>query len=68
MVRFDSTAIERAEYDPESRVLQIWFKPSGGPYDHLEVPEEVFYELCTAPSAGRYYNEHIRDRYEVIPP
>jgi hypothetical protein len=49
-------------------VLQIWFKPSGGPYDHLDVPEELFHELCAAASPGRYYNSHIRDRYEVVPP
>ncbi len=65
---FDSTAIARAEYDPDNRVLQIWFRPSGGPYDHLDVPEEVFHDLCTAASPGRYYNRHIRDRYEVVPP
>jgi hypothetical protein len=68
MVWFSSTAIERAEYDPEAEVLQLWFRESGGPYDYLDVPEEVFIDLCAAPSQGRYYNEQIRDRYEVVPP
>ena len=68
MVWFTSTAILRAEYDAEARVLTLWFKESGGPYDLHDVPEEVFAELCEAPSQGRYYNKHIRDRYEVSPP
>lgn len=68
MVYFDSTAIERAEYDADARVLSLWFRESGGPYDYLEVDELIFEDLGAAPSQGRYYNEHIRDRYEVIPP
>lgn len=68
MPYFSSTAIERAEYDPDSRVLSLWFRDSGGPYDHRDVDEEIFEDLCAAPSQGRYYNERIRDRYEVIPP
>ncbi|WP_332701046.1 KTSC domain-containing protein [Devosia sp.] len=68
MVWFDSTAILRAEYEPETATLQLWFRESGGPYDYRNVPADIFDGLCDASSKGRYYNEHIRDRYEVIPP
>lgn len=68
MPYFRSTAVERAEYDAETSTLRLWFVESGGPYAYRAVPEDIFAALCDATSQGRYYNEHIRDRYEVIPP
>ena len=68
MVRFDSSAIWRAEYDPEQRLLQLWFTGDALPYGYRDVLEEVFEALCAADSQGRYFAAHIRDRYEVIPP
>lgn len=62
---FGSTAIRRAEYDPATSVLQIWFTESGGPYDYYGVPQHVFEGLCHAGSKGGYFNDHIRDRYGV---
>lgn len=63
MPHFNSSAIKRAEYDPISRRLKIWF-PDGGPYDFCGVPQHVYEGLCTATSKGSYYNAHIRDRYQ----
>ena len=68
MPYFRSTAIERAEYDTETATLLLWFVESGGPCAYRAVPEDVFEALCDAASQGRYYNERIRDRYEVRPP
>lgn len=68
MPYFRSTAIERAEYDAETATLWLWFVDSGGPYAYRAVPGEVFEALCEAASQGRFYNEHVRDRYEVSPP
>lgn len=62
---FNSSAVKRAEYDPDTRILKIWFAGSGGPYDYFDVPQNVFDELCQAPSKGRYVNEHIRDLYST---
>ena len=63
MPDFNSTAIRRAEYNDETRVLTLWFVESGGPYDYFDVPEHVFDELCRAQSKGRYFADHIRDQY-----
>lgn len=68
MVRLDSSAMWRAEYDPGERLLHIWFTGNDRPYGYRDVPEIVFDELCTADSQGGYFAGHIRDRYEVIPP
>lgn len=64
-VFYGSSAIRRAEYNPATAVLQIWFVESGGPYDFYGVPQYVFDGLCRAASKGTYYNDHIRDRYSV---
>ena len=68
MPRFNSTAILRAEYDAETATLTLWFRESGGPYNYRDVPEDIFHGLGATESQGRYYNAHIRDRYEVVPP
>ena len=41
----------------------VWFTESGGPYDFFLVPARVFEGLCQAASKGKYFNQHIRDRY-----
>jgi hypothetical protein len=58
-----SSVIKRSEYDPERRVLTIWFVPSGRAYDYRDVPQRVYDRLRHATSKGRFFNAHIRDRY-----
>ena len=67
MPTFQSTAIERAEYDNQRAVLSLWFTGSGGSYDYFLVPARVFDGLCRALSKGSYYNQHIRDHYTSKP-
>lgn len=62
---FSSTAIRRAEYNPSTMILQLWFAESGGPYDYYGVPQHVFDGLCSASSKGSYFNSYIRDRYSA---
>ncbi|MBO6716601.1 MAG: KTSC domain-containing protein [Rhizobiaceae bacterium] len=65
MPRFNSSAIERAEYDSARRVLTIWFLESGGPYDYYGVPQHIYDGLLTAWSKGTYFNDYIREQYSV---
>ncbi|MGV3490284.1 MAG: KTSC domain-containing protein [Devosia sp.] len=60
---FESTAVTRAEYNATTSVLSLWFAESGGPYDYYLVPARIFEGLCDASSKGKYFNQHIRDRY-----
>ena len=62
MPTFNSSAIKRAEYDPRSMRLTIWF-PEGISYFFCLVPAPVWEGLLNARSKGTYYNQHIRDRY-----
>jgi hypothetical protein len=62
MVRVSSSAIEAVGYDGASKQMKIRFT-SGKVYDFCGVPEHIHRELMAASSPGRYYNEHIKDRY-----
>lgn len=62
---FDSAAIERATFDRDSNKLTITFK-SGGEYEYRNCEEKLFRGLCRAPSAGRYFQKHIRPFFEMV--
>ena len=57
-----STDLAIIGYDAGVSTLEIAFK-NGGVYQYRQVPERVFQSLLKAPSHGRYFNEHIKDRY-----
>jgi hypothetical protein len=65
---FDSTAIERAAYDPDRRVLDLWYV-GGDRYSYFGVPAEVYQRLLAAPSAGAFVNIEIKPgyRHEIEP-
>lgn len=65
MVHVSSTAIEEVAYDPAQRHLTIRFV-HGGRYTYLDVPPHVARDLIAAPSHGRYFHDHIRDRYAFL--
>lgn len=58
-----STSIRDTEYDPETRVLSVWFVASGKRYDYEAVPPQKCTSIRQAFSNGRLFNDHIRDRY-----
>lgn len=63
MPYLNSSAIARAEYDPASKRLQIWFRGGAQAYDYFNVPESVYLGLINAASPGTYYDHMIKDRY-----
>jgi hypothetical protein len=46
-----------------SRVLEIQFE-SGRVYQYFNVPEDVYEEMLNSDSKGKYFNSHIRGKYE----
>ena len=46
-----------------TRVLEIEFA-SGRIYQYFDVPEEIHRDLLASDSKGRYFNSHIRGRYD----
>ncbi|RUU33045.1 MULTISPECIES: KTSC domain-containing protein [unclassified Mesorhizobium] len=63
-----STSIRKTEYDPERKVLSVWFVASGKCYQFEEVPPDTFAAFKAAFAKGRYFNDHIRNhfRYHVV--
>jgi hypothetical protein len=46
-----------------SRVLEIQFE-SGRVYQYYDVPQDVFEGMLNAESKGRYFNAHIRGKFD----
>ncbi|WP_352763530.1 KTSC domain-containing protein [Mesorhizobium sp. M0847] len=58
-----STAIRNTHYDPSTKILSVWFVPSGARYDYEEVEPETYAAFRAAFSKGQFFNEFVRDRY-----
>jgi KTSC domain len=63
MIRVFSSAIFAVGYDRATERMKIHFA-QGHTYDFCRVPESVFTGLLDSRSKGRYYNDHIRGRYQ----
>ncbi|RUY28890.1 KTSC domain-containing protein [Mesorhizobium sp. M7A.F.Ca.US.001.04.1.1] len=62
-----STSILKFEYDPNTRVLSVWFVASGRQYEFLDVPPETFADFKSAFAKGRYFNDRIRNHFAFRP-
>ena len=60
--QLESSNLKRCSYDIETETLQIQFQ-SGKVYPYQGVPASVYNGLLEAPSAGKYFNENIKDQY-----
>ncbi len=58
-----STLIRAARYDPDNGTLDILFT-TGRRYLYHRVPPDVAERFAAAFSKGRYFNAHIRDRFD----
>ena len=60
-----STMLRAVRYDPASRELRVRFA-GGALYRYLDVPPGVAEALIDVnqPSAGRFFNDHIRDVFD----
>ena len=55
----NSSVLSSASYDDETRTLELTYS-SGRSYTYSQVPPEVFENLASAPSAGKYFNDFIK--------
>ncbi len=63
MYRFNSTAVQAADYNSQTRTLTLWLNGGDQGYDYYNVPQHIFDGLLEASSKGRYFNAYIRDQY-----
>jgi len=62
-IMLTSSVMRSAGYSTADWTLEVKFS-SNELYRYLRVPCLVFVELINAESAGDYFNEHIKGRYE----
>ena len=61
-VELQSASLNAATYRDQGAFLELEFR-SGTIYRYLGVPAQVYDELLRAESKGRYFNQHIRNRF-----
>ena len=61
-VDLQSTSLSAATYQEQSASLELEFR-SGAIYRYIGVPAQVYQELLHSESKGRYFNQHIRNRF-----
>jgi hypothetical protein len=61
-----STTFSSVGYDPDGEVLEVEFV-NGRIYQYASVPRDVYEDLRLARSMGRYYLDHIKDRFAETP-
>jgi hypothetical protein len=61
-VDLSSTLLQAAAYQPEDELLEVEFR-TGAVYRYCDVPVSIYEELLQADSKGRYFNQHIRNRF-----
>jgi len=59
----ESSSIDSANYDEENSILTIAFKGISV-YEYYAVPLEVWTQMLLTPSIGKFFYEHIRDKYQ----
>jgi hypothetical protein len=62
VVQIDSQAIDEITYDATRSIMFVRFA-HGGWYSYFEVPHDIYEDFLAAESHGRFFHEHIRDRY-----
>jgi two-component system cell cycle response regulator DivK len=58
----DSAAVDRVEYDPEVRALDVWHS-GGSRCRYVDVPPEIYQALLEAASIGGFVNAEIKPVY-----
>ena len=61
-VPVESSSLHAVAYLYEEQILEIEFHNSHV-YQFYRVPVSVFFGLLNAESAGRYFNEEVKDHY-----
>ena len=62
MPRVESAAIRSIDYEAADRILFVTFA-DGDRYAYFGVPHATFAAFLRADSKGRFFAEHIRDRF-----
>ncbi|MBU2492663.1 MAG: KTSC domain-containing protein [Bacteroidetes bacterium] len=59
----DSSMIATVGYDSNIAILEVEFKNGGAVWQYYDVPENIYYELMSASSVGKYFYGNIKGQY-----
>jgi hypothetical protein len=62
MVQVESEAVDEIAYDATRSVLFVRFA-HGGWYSYFHVSADIYEAFVAAESHGRFFHDHIRDRF-----
>lgn len=62
MMSVSSGNLDSAGYDECLKILHIQFN-NGSLYEYYDVPKNIYLGLITASSAGKYFAEYIKGKY-----
>ena len=62
MLSVGSSRLVAVGYDERLQLLQIQFV-DGSMYEYYDVPKNIYIDLITASSAGKYFHKYIKDVY-----
>ena len=65
-VQLESSWLDRAGYDAESRTLTVRMKNSSDVYEFRGVPEEVYRRFLEAESKGAFFATEIQNAYPTV--
>lgn len=65
-IQLESSWLDRAGYDAESRTLTIRMKNSSDVYEFQGVPEEVYRKFLDADSKGAFFATEIQNEYPTV--
>ena len=60
-----SSMTTRVAYNPEHKVLSLTFRNGGQTHHYADVPLEHYHGLHSAESTGKYFHQHIRDKFKA---
>ena len=67
MPRLNSSAIRRVTYNPKTQKMNVQFVGTGKQYTYVGVPEDVYDDFVNSSSAGKFFNDNIKDDYIAVP-
>jgi hypothetical protein len=59
-----STDLKSVGFDQATSVLELEFHKGGGVYQYSGVPANIYSDLMSALSKGRYFNTYIKNSYQ----
>lgn len=62
MVEVISSNLQAVGHNEEAEILRVQFKGGGALWDYPGVSRSEYQRLLNAPSVGKFFNEHIKNK------